>query len=123
MIVEDDDAVVALKKKLEEEPAIWECGLFIDACIGGNGIGRPSSVRIFSVEFIKGLEFESVIFHDIDALDSATSRDLIGKYLYVGISRAAYHLALTSSKELPSSLNCISHLLEREELNGLNDRV
>jgi len=123
VIVENDDAVVALKKKLEEEPAIWECGLFIDACIGGNGIGRPSSVRIFSVEFIKGLEFESVIFHDIDALDSATSRDLIGKYLYVGISRAAYHLALTSSKELPSSLNCISHLLEREVLNDLADRV
>lgn len=123
VIVENDDAVVALKKKLEEEPAIWECGLFIDACIGGNGIGRPSSVRIFSVEFIKGLEFESVIFHDIDALDSATSRDLIGKYLYVGISRAAYHLALTSRKELPSSLNCISHLLESEVLNGLNDCV
>ena len=116
VIVKDDSAVLDLKDALQLEDAINDCGLFIDGCTGGSGIGRPSSVRIFSVEFIKGLEFESVIFHDIDTLDSSTSRDLIGKYLYVGISRAAYHLALTSSKELPKSLECINHLLDRVEL-------
>ena len=70
-------------------------------------------MRIFSVEYIKGLEFESVIFHDIDSLQSSTNADLLGKFLYVGISRAAYHLALTSSTALPSNLHSIEDLLKK----------
>jgi len=115
VIVKDDEAVLELKNQLEYEPAIQECGIPVEACDQGRTIGRRSSVRIFSVEYIKGLEFESVIFHDIDTLQSSTNADLLGKFLYVGISRAAYHLALTSSTELPRNLHSIKDLLEEAE--------
>ena len=112
VIVKDDQSVFEVKRLLEIEPAIQECGIPVEACDQGRVIGNANSVRVFSVKFIKGLEFESVIFHDIEHLHSTTRADMIGKFLYVGISRAAYHLALTSSKELPPSLSAIIPLLE-----------
>ena len=115
VIVKNDAAVLELKTQLELEPAIQECGIPVEACDQGRTIGRRSSVRIFAIEYIKGLEFESVIFHDIDKLQSATNADLLGKFLYVGISRAAYHLAVTSSQTLPSNLSSIQGLFDVEE--------
>ena len=62
------------------------------------------NVRVFSIEYIKGLEFEAVFFIDIDTLENT---DLSIKYIYVGVSRANIFLGLTINNEFPEQLKLI----------------
>lgn len=73
------------------------------ACANGQVLGQERHVRVFSVEHIKGLEFEAAFFHSLQ--DLATDEpDLVGKFLYVGATRAATFLGLSCSAELPDGL-------------------
>lgn len=74
------------------------------------GVGSENGVRIFSIEYIKGLEFEAVFFINVDVL-AKEKPEIFDKYIYVGASRAATFLGLTcSSKQLPDKLQPLSHL-------------
>ena len=57
------------------------------ACPNGEVIGRETEVRVFAIEHIKGLEFESAFFVGLDIL-ADDEPDLFDKYLYVGATRA-----------------------------------
>ena len=59
-----------------------------------DALSDPTILRIFPINEVKGMEFEAVFFYDIDDIDSTS---LVNKYLYVGISRAAFYLAVTSN--------------------------
>lgn len=52
-------------------------------------------VRIFRMREVKGMEFEVTFFHNIDIALQGANSELMRRYLYVGISRAATHLAAT----------------------------
>lgn len=80
----------ALQARLE--PHHIQCS----ACPGGQVRGNDNDVRIFDVQHIKGLEFEAVIFVGIDELAEATP-ELFDKFLYVGATRAAMYLGLTTA--------------------------
>lgn len=80
----------------------------LEQCHGGKILGEGSKVRIFSVDFIKGLEFEGVFFVDIDTL-SLKAPDLIDKYLYVGLTRAASFLAITLKDDFPKKIDFIEN--------------
>jgi DNA helicase IV len=67
-------------------------------------------VRVFSVEHIKGLEFEAVFFVDVDEL-ATFYPDTYEKYLYVGVTRAATYLGMTCSNTLPSKLEPLRALM------------
>ena len=74
-------------------------------------LGDKNSVRVFPVEFIKGLEFEAVFFHNIDSIEkNQKDKDLVVRYLYVGLSRAAFYLGITGNS-LPKSLSVINSLM------------
>ncbi|MGO8868994.1 MAG: ATP-binding domain-containing protein [Alphaproteobacteria bacterium] len=73
------------------------------ACVSGQTIGQENEVRIFDIEQIKGLEFEAVFFLGIDQL-AAREPDLFGKYLYVGVTRAATYFGMTCEGILPARL-------------------
>lgn len=77
----------------------------VEKCPEGK-IGDGAKIRIFSVEYIKGLEFEGVFVLNIDYLEQI-SPDLIDKYLYVALTRAGHFLAATYNVRFPSSLDCI----------------
>ena len=70
-----------------------------EACLEGRSRGKDHTVRVFDVQHIKGLEFEAVFFVGIDAL-AENKPDLFDKFLYVGTTRAATYLGLTSYKEV-----------------------
>lgn len=81
------------------------------ACPKGQAIGPENDVRIFEIEYIKGLEFEAVFFVDVDHL-SEHEPDLFDQYIYVGATRAATYLGLTSSAPtLPPRLLSASQLM------------
>ena len=73
------------------------------ACLNGDVIGRETEVRVFSIEHIKGLEFEIAFITGLDKL-SINEPGLFDKYLYVGSTRAATYLGLTCEDKLPDIL-------------------
>ena len=77
----------------------------LEDCYQGK-IGESNKVKIFSIEFIKGMEFEAVFIIDIDKI-ALNKPDLVDKILYVGLTRAASHLAVTYKDDFPKKLEYI----------------
>ena len=104
ILVNSEEEVVptanALNKLLED------INLQAEACSNGNTIGEGSSVRVFDIQHIKGLEFEAVFFLGLDSL-ADEKPDLFEKFLYVGATRAATFLGLACKKEIPESLESL----------------
>jgi hypothetical protein len=83
--------------------ALEDLNIEAEACLGGKSLGVKSGVRVFSTEYIKGLEFEAVFFISIDKL-ADNIPELFEKYVYVGVTRAATYLGLTCEQLLPIQL-------------------
>lgn len=103
-----EEADVRSVADLLREPLLEAYGIETEACLEGRILGTQAKVRVFSVQFIKGLEFEAVFFLGADRM-AALSPDLIHRYLYVGLTRARSFLALTTHAEFPQAL---SHVRE-----------
>ena len=71
--------------------------------VGGRDIAEDYDVRIFSIKYIKGLEFESVFYINVDELKK-NQPDLFTKYLYVGSTRTATFLGYICKEKLPIEL-------------------
>ncbi|WP_031532038.1 MULTISPECIES: ATP-binding domain-containing protein [unclassified Bacteroides] len=61
----------------------------------------PNSVEkyicVYPIEVVKGMEFDVVFFHDVDKYSVDT--EMQRRYIYVGVSRAAFFLGITLSEE------------------------
>ena len=91
----------------------------LDKCIDGK-VGDGEKVRIYiSVKYIKGLEFQGAFLVDIDKLQR-NNPNLVDKYLYVGLTRAAEFLGITYNGRFPSRLRAV-----RDEFHtsGWNDYI
>jgi superfamily I DNA/RNA helicase len=76
-------------------------------CSRGQLAGQDNDVRVFDVQHIKGLEFEAVFFVGLDRL-AQRYPDLFEKYLYVGATRAAMFLGMTTSATtLPEKMRAL----------------
>lgn len=83
--------------------ALIEHNIRVIPCPDGQVRGRESAVRVFNVQYIKGLEFEAVFFVSVDKL-AEQQPDLFDKYLYVGATRAATYLGMTCEQSLPNQI-------------------
>ena len=100
--------------KLGGLDTLSDVGILVKACRDGQVLGDKNTVRVFSIKVIKGLEFESVFFHNIDDLQNQNlANDLFLKYLYVGLSRATFYLGLTLSNELSNDISFIADSFDR----------
>jgi hypothetical protein len=72
-------------------------------CKEGRIVGDAQEVRIFDIKHVKGLEFEAVFFVGVDHL-AARLPALCARYLYVGATRAATYLGLTTEGDIPTEL-------------------
>jgi hypothetical protein len=78
-------------------------------CPQGQAMGQENDIRVFDVQHIKGLEFETVFFVGVDEL-AAQQPELFHKYLYVGATRAATYLGLTCNAYLPEEIRSLRDL-------------
>ncbi len=100
--------------KLGNFDTLSDVGILVKACRNGEILGDKNTVRIFSIDKIKGLEFEAVLFHNLDELQNQNlANDLFLKYLYVALSRASFYLGVTVIKELNSDLNFILEYFDK----------
>lgn len=83
-----------------------EFGLRVIPCYQGQAVGEESSVRVFDIQHIKGLEFEAVFFLGLDKL-AEQAPALFDKYLYVGTTRAATYLGITCEGNLPAAIESL----------------
>jgi hypothetical protein len=91
-------------KGLERHESLVELDIGVAACANGNVLGDAETVRLFAVQYIKGMEFEVVFFVDVDSI-AVDYPDLIDKFVYVGLSRANLYLAVTVENQFPSTLD------------------
>ena len=83
--------LLKLKMNNADIPVIAN-GIDVKDCSGGDKLAANDTVRIFPIEKVKGMEFEVVFFYDIDKI-----KNLVERYLYVGLSRATFYLGVTSN--------------------------
>lgn len=60
-------------------------------------LASSNQIRVYPINVVKGMEFDVVFFHNID--NSSENTDLIKRYIYVGVSRAAFFLGATLSND------------------------
>lgn len=104
VLVNNESIVEPLAAGLNK--ALAPLNIEAEACLGGKSLGEKADVRVFSTEYIKGLEFEAVFFIGVDKL-AEINPDLFDKYLYVGVTRAATYLGLTCEDQLPCKLKSL----------------
>ncbi|MFO1022743.1 MAG: hypothetical protein U0903_18915 [Planctomycetales bacterium] len=92
-------------------PLLHSNGVELEASQGGQNLGDSARVRIFPVEHIKGLEFEAAFYVGLDRM-AEIHKELIDKYVYVGLSRARSLLAVTYERQFPTRLKCIEQHFE-----------
>lgn len=102
-----EDMTAALTRRLES------IKVTAVACPKGQVKGNKGDVRLFEIEHIKGLEFETVFLVGIDGL-LESEPDLFDQYLYVGATRAATFLGLTCATDaLPGRLEPLATQFQR----------
>ena len=83
-------------ERLQETEFFIEKG--IKVFNGTNEISSPEShICVYPIDKVKGMEFDVVFFHNIDKSD--VNMDLLKRYIYVGVSRAAFFLGVTMNEE------------------------
>jgi superfamily I DNA/RNA helicase len=116
VLVNDEEKVEPLAQALDA--ALSERSIRAVACLRGQTVGQDNDVRIFDVQHVKGLEFEAVFFVGVDELASRLP-ELFDKYLYVGTTRAATFLGLTTEGEsLPKAIQPLQSLFRERWSEG-----
>ena len=112
VLVESEERVEPLAKQLNT--ALQEFNIKVEACVNGKNLGTKSTVRVFCVDHIKGLEFEGVFFVNIDKLEKIKENSF-KNFLYVGASRAAKFFGITAEgAEMPQQLSGLKHLFVQD---------
>lgn len=96
VLVNGEAEVEPVATALDE--ALVDLNIRCEACKDGQSRGKDNNVRVFDVQHIKGLEFEAVFFVGVDQL-ARNKPDLFDKFLYVGATRAATYLGLTTEQD------------------------
>lgn len=97
-------------------PLLEDYNIGVLSCVSDDSTGNAGSVRVFPVENIKGLEFESVFIHDIAAI-AARHPDLFDHYLYIAATRASRFLGITSTTGWPREIAYLSDRFEDQSRN------
>lgn len=54
-------------------------------------------ICVYPIDQVKGMEFDVVFFHNID--NSSADTEILKRYIYVGVSRAAFFLGITLNEQ------------------------
>jgi superfamily I DNA/RNA helicase len=110
IFVNEEEMVQPITDSLSEK--LIDNNIHVASCPEGKVVGQNDNVRVFSIEHIKGLEFEAVFFIGIDKL-AEKYPSLFDKFLYVGVTRAATYLGITCEKQLPEKIESVRTLFTK----------
>ena len=107
IIVPKEEMINEIANDLQMELETYN--IKVQPCLLGQTVGNEKAIRVFSISYIKGLEFESVFFVYLDYLFNLYP-DLLSNFLYVGATRASRFLGVTCEQTLPIYLNYLRPL-------------
>ena len=87
------DEIKGFVDRLRDTDFIYDAGIEIVDGSEGNVLASSNQIRVYPIDVVKGMEFDVVFFHNIDNADA--DDDLIKRYIYVGVSLAAFFLGIT----------------------------
>lgn len=94
IFIPNGNSVDKFVKRLNDEDELGEIKI-----AAGSETNVTKAVKVYELNEVKGMEFEVVFFYDLDKALVGDDKDMITRYLYVGISRATSHLAATFSQK------------------------
>lgn len=68
----------------------------LDGTTGNKKIAE-NHICVYPIDVVKGMEFDVVFFHNID--NSSADTEIVKRYIYVGVSRAAFFLGITMNEK------------------------
>lgn len=95
VFVSDVNAAARLTEELRSLETLEDESIEVVDCSRGDTLSSKDTVRVFPIDLVKGMEFEVAFFHNVEELSSS----MVERYLYVGLSRAAFFLGVTSSSK------------------------
>lgn len=109
--------VTPFVEQMRQSATLQNAGIKIVDGSAGNVTGSKQEIRVYPISVVKGLEFDVVFFHNIDS--AGFNDETIKRYIYVGVSRAAFFLGATMTKEMPEISQYFSK--QRNWKNFLDD--
>lgn len=94
IFIPDGRSIENFVKKLSEQDDLDEIKVS-----SGKETTITNAVKVYELSEVKGMEFEVAIFYDLDEALKGEDKQLMKRHLYVGISRAASHLAAIFNTE------------------------
>lgn len=91
------EEIPAFVERLRDTDFLYDTGIEIVDGSEGNVLASSNQIRVYPIDVVKGMEFDVVFFHNID--NAVVDKDLIKRYIYVGVSRAAFFLGITLCKD------------------------
>lgn len=119
LFVKNDTEVLRIANLLKNYSVLEESGIGISACVQGQILGNQEHIRVFSIEYIKGLEFGAVFFLDLDQLSDG-EQEMINKFIYVGLSRANLFLGVTFTDGYPESISYLEPIFKEGNWKVIN---
>jgi hypothetical protein len=110
IFVSSKDKIKDLIEALEEPEELEAAGIEVTDCSNELVDAPTDRVRVFPIDMVKGLEFQVVFFYDINEISNI---NLIDRYLYIGLSRATYHMGVTSSTELDDKTSAVCKMFDQ----------
>ncbi len=93
IFVNDKGYIPGFIEKLSKNEFFVENKINVLEGTNDNAKTEESHICVYPIDVIKGMEFDVVFFHNID--NSSEDVDSLKRYLYVGVSRAAFFLGVT----------------------------
>lgn len=93
------DDIPRFVRELEDTDFAIDNGIGVIDGSAGNVLGTKNQIRVYPIDVVKGMEFDVVFFHNIDK--NSSESDMVKRYIYVGVSRAAFFLGITLEEETP----------------------
>lgn len=93
IFLNNKDDIKGFVDRLRDMDFIYDAGIEIVDGSEGNVLASSNQIRVYPIDVVKGMEFDVVFFHNID--NAKVDDDLIKRYIYVGVSRAAFFLGIT----------------------------
>lgn len=93
IFLNNKDDIKGFVDRLRDTDFIYDAGIEIVDGSEGNVLASSNQIRVYPIDVVKGMEFDVVFFHNID--NAKVDDDLIKRYIYVGVSRAAFFLGIT----------------------------
>lgn len=124
IFLSEPDKLDSFAYSLGEIEDLADVDIEVRACKDGQMLGESNTVRVFDLSYIKGLEFEAVIFHNLDSItELGLGKDLILRNLYVGLSRATFYTAITLTNDWTDELRFIKNHIDNNNSWILNDSI